>query len=73
MVAAEKKRESSLPPVGSSCAGNISWPQILHAATAVTMPVKANVVKKMIMIMVMVMLRDVGVYFIPRKEFCILC
>jgi hypothetical protein len=31
-----------LPPVGSASLGNISpWPQIVHAATAVTMPVNA--------------------------------
>lgn len=31
---------SCLPPVGSFSAGNMSPDQILHAATAVTMPAK---------------------------------
>ena len=32
----------SRPPVGSFSAGKMSLPQIDHAATAVTMPVKAR-------------------------------
>ncbi len=40
----ERKRiiGGEVPPVGSSCAGNISLPHIDHAATAVTIPVKAK-------------------------------
>lgn len=30
------------PPVGSFCLGNISVPQMVHTATAVTRPVKAG-------------------------------
>ena len=33
-------RKVRLPPTGSCSAGNISLPQMLHAATAVMMPAK---------------------------------
>lgn len=35
-------RESFVPPLGSSSFGNMSVPQMDHAAAAVTIPVKAN-------------------------------
>lgn len=35
-------RDPDLPPFGSSCAGNISDPQIAQADTAVTTPAKAR-------------------------------
>lgn len=36
-----RMKRSSIPPVGSRL-GNRSWPQMLHAATPVTMAAKAK-------------------------------
>jgi hypothetical protein len=38
----KSERKKSIPPVGSGCAGNISWPQIDHAAAAAMMPENAK-------------------------------
>jgi hypothetical protein len=35
------KRRTNIPPVGSE-EGNMSWPQMLHAATPVTMAAKVK-------------------------------